>query len=174
MKSLCMHWDRGEGVLVNINLFIPPFTCDPELSIQRQCTRICKTTFVSFYIAQKQCVKDSGWFSISGNDSLCKQTSDEAVRVVPRNRLLILQSLSFRNSPVGKASVKIMSELSSYVSWICCLQDKQSLTHVSATELITSCWHSHVLRLPWMTCADVLPACTYNVWSLSIERMKSD
>ena len=37
----------------------------------------CKTTLVSFYIVQKQHVKDSGWFSISGNDSLCKQTSDE-------------------------------------------------------------------------------------------------
>ena len=35
-----------------------------------------KTILVSFYIAQKQHVKDSGWFSISGNDSLCKQTSD--------------------------------------------------------------------------------------------------
>ena len=35
-----------------------------------------KTTLVNFYIAQKQHVKDSGWFSISGNDSLCKQTSD--------------------------------------------------------------------------------------------------
>ena len=34
-------------------------------------------TLVSFYITQKQHVKDSGWFSISGNDLLCKQTSDE-------------------------------------------------------------------------------------------------
>ena len=54
-----------------------------------------KTILVSFYIAQKQHVKDSGWFSISGNDSLCKQTSDEDVREVPRNRLLIIPSLSF-------------------------------------------------------------------------------
>ena len=30
--------------------------------------------------------------------------------MVHRNRLCIFQSLSFRNSPVGKASVKIMSE----------------------------------------------------------------
>ena len=36
----------------------------------------CKITLVSFYIAQKQHVKDSGWSSISGNDLLCKQTSD--------------------------------------------------------------------------------------------------
>ena len=36
-----------------------------------------KTTLVSFYIAQKQLIKDSGWLSISGNDSLCKQTLDE-------------------------------------------------------------------------------------------------
>ena len=34
-------------------------------------------TLVSFYITQKQHVKDSGWFSISGNDSLHKQTSNE-------------------------------------------------------------------------------------------------
>ena len=91
-----------------------------------------KKTLVSFYIAQKQYVKDSGWLSISGNNLLCKQTSNEEtdVPVVPRNRLLILQSLSYRNSPVGKASVKIMSELSSYVAWICHLQDNQSLTHM--------------------------------------------
>ena len=36
-----------------------------------------KTILVSFYIAQKQRVKDSGWLSISGNDSSCKQISDE-------------------------------------------------------------------------------------------------
>ena len=40
-----------------------------------------RTTLVSFYIAQKQHVKDSGWFSISGNDLLCKQTSNEETDV---------------------------------------------------------------------------------------------
>ena len=77
-----------------------------------------KKTLVSFYIAQKQYVKDSGWLSISGNNLLCKQTSNEEtdVPVVPRNRLLILQSLSFRNHPVGKASVKTVSELTFYVA----------------------------------------------------------
>ena len=40
-----------------------------------------KKTLVSFYIVQKQQVKDSRWFSISGNDSLCKQTSNEETDV---------------------------------------------------------------------------------------------
>ena len=40
-----------------------------------------KKTLVSFYIVQKQHVKDSWWFSISGNDSLCKQTSNEETDV---------------------------------------------------------------------------------------------
>ena len=40
-----------------------------------------KKTLVSFYIVQKQHVKDSGWFSISGNDSLRKQTSNEETDV---------------------------------------------------------------------------------------------
>ena len=43
----------------------------------RRLVESCKATLVSFYAAQKLCVKDSGQFSISGNDSLCKQTSDE-------------------------------------------------------------------------------------------------
>ena len=95
---------------------------------------------MSFSIAQKQHVKDSGRFSISGNDSLCKQTSDEETRVVPRNRLLILQSLSFRNRPVGKTSVKTMSELSSYVALkISSPRRPVTHTHLSAVELITPC-----------------------------------
>ena len=133
-----------------------------------------ETTLVSFSIAQKQHVKDSGRFSNSGNDSLCKQTSDEETRVVPRNRLLILQSLSFRNRPVGKTSVKTMFELSSYVALkISSPRQPVTHTHLSAVELITPCWHSHILKLPGITCADVLPACAYSVWSLRIETMKS-
>lgn len=69
-----------------------------------------KTTLASFYIAQKQRIKDSGWFLISGNGSSCKQTPDEERFVWFPGTDYIFFSLSFRNSPVGKASVKIMSE----------------------------------------------------------------
>ena len=59
--------------------------------------------------------------------------------MVPRNRLLILQSLSFRNSPVGKASVKIMSELSSYVSCLhACLVARWCLTLWTVCAQISS------------------------------------
>ena len=109
-----------------------------------------KKTLVSFYIAQKQYVKDSGWLSISGNNLLCKQTSNEEtdVPVVPRNRLLILQSLSFRNHPVGKASVKTVSELTFYVALnISSPRQPVIHTHSSAMEFITSCQHSHIIKL---------------------------
>ena len=60
--------------------------------------------------------------------------------MVPRNRLLILQSLSFRNCPVGKTSVKTMSELSSYVALNISFPRKPvTRTHWSATEFLTSC-----------------------------------
>ena len=59
--------------------------------------------------------------------------------VVPRNRL-ILQSLSFRRYPAGKALVKIMSELSSYVALnISSPRKPVTRTHWSAMEFITSC-----------------------------------
>ena len=99
---------------------------------------------MSFSIAQKQHVKDSGRFSNSGNDSLCKQTSDEETRVVPRNRLLILQSLSFRNRPVGKTSVKTMSELSSYVA----LKNLVSKTTSHSHTLVCRGAHHTLLTQP--------------------------
>ena len=55
--------------------------------------------------------------------------------MVPRNRLLILQSLSFRNHPVGKTSVKTMPEMSFYVALnISSPRQPVTHTHVSVTE----------------------------------------
>ena len=134
----------------------------------------CKTTLVSFYIVQKQHVKDSGWFSISGNDSLCKQTSDEMFVWFPGMDYLFFRICHLGIALLGRPRSRQRLNCLPMWPWIPRLQDNQSLTHTSATEFITSCWHSHVLKLPWIICTDVLPACTYNVWSLSIERMKSD
>ena len=134
-----------------------------------------ETTLVSFYITQKQHVKDSGWFSISGTDVLCKQTSDEETFVwFPGTVHLFFRICHLGIALLGRPRSRQRLNCLPMWPWIPRLQDNQSLTHTSATEFITSCWHSHVLKLPWIICTDVLPACTYNVWSLSIERMKSD
>ena len=129
----------------------------------------CKTTFVSFYIAQKQCVKDSGWFSISGNDSLCKQTSDEAVRVVPRNRLLIIPSLSFGIALLGRCRSRQCLHCLPMLPWISHLQDNQLLTHTclpqsSSHPADTIMFSNFPELLAQMSSQLVLTMCGFWVW----------
>ena len=89
-----------------------------------------KTILVSFYIAQKQHVKDSGWFSISGNDLLCKQTSDEETCVwFPGTDYLFFGVCHLGIALLGRPRSRQCLNCLSMWPWISCLQDNQSLTH---------------------------------------------
>jgi len=135
-----------------------------------------ESTLVSFYITQKQRVKDSGWFSISGNDLLCKQTSDEETSVwFPGTDYLFFRVCHLGITLLGRPRSRQCLKCLSMWPWISRLQDNQSLTHTCLSRshhiLLTQ---SQVSSFPELLAQMSPPACTYNVWSLSIERMKSD
>ena len=90
----------------------------------------CKTTLLSFNIAQKQHVKDSGWFSISGNDSLCKQTSDgETLVWFPGTDYLFFRVCNLGIALLGRPQSRQCLNCVPMWPWISHLQDNQSLTH---------------------------------------------
>ena len=133
-----------------------------------------KTTLVNFYIAQKQHVKDSGWFSISGNDSLCKQTSDgETLVQFPGTDYLIFRVCHLGIALLGRPQfdwglnwglkTNVLTVFLCGLEYLISKTTSHSHTLV-CMEFITSCRHSHIIKLPWITCTKILPACTYNVW----------
>ena len=89
----------------------------------------CKTTLVSFYIVQKQHVKDSGWFSISGNDSLCKQTSDEMFVWFPGMDYLFFRVCHLGIALLGRPRLRQCLNCLPMWPWISHLRNNQSLTH---------------------------------------------
>ena len=98
-----------------------------------------KTTLVSFYIAQKQRVKDSGWFGISDNDSSCKQISDEETFAwLPGTDYLFFRVCHLGITLLGRPWSRQC--LNCLPMW--------SLTHSSAMELITSHWHKVFSSFP--------------------------
>ena len=135
----------------------------------------CKTTLVSFYIAQKQCVKDSGWFGISGNDSINKQTSDEETFVwFPGTDYLFFRVCHLGIALLGRPRSRQCLNCLPLWPWLSHLQDNQSLTHTwlprsSSHPADTVSFSSFPELLAQMSSQLVLNS----VWFLSIGRMNS-
>ena len=89
-----------------------------------------ETTLVSFYITQKQHVKDSGWSSISGNDLLCKQTSDgETLVWFPGMDYLFFRVCHLGIALLGRPRLRQCLNCLPMWPWISHLRNNQSLTH---------------------------------------------
>ena len=100
------------------------------LSCSSRLVQSPETTLVSFYITQKQHVKGSGWFSISGTDVLCKQTSDEETFVwFPGTVYLFFRICHLGIALLGRPRSRQRLNCLAMWPWISHLQDNQSLTH---------------------------------------------
>ena len=94
-----------------------------------------KTTLVNFYIAQKQHVKDSGWLSISGNDLLCKQISDEETLAwFPGTDYLFFRVCHLGITLLGRPWSRQCLNCLPMWPWISHFQENQSLAHTGLPQ----------------------------------------